>query len=311
MRFRWLGLLLGVVAALIAIYVVLSLLARPTDEHPFFAQFEQRPLVMAHRGGKGLWPENTLYAFEQAVAVGVDVLEMDIHSTADGVLVVMHDDTVDRTTDGSGPIGSLTMAEIRALDAGYRWSADEGQSFPYRGQGIRVPALEDVFAAFSDVPLNIEIKQEDPLLVEPFCQLIREYGMSKRVLVASFHQETVEAFRRACPEVATSSGEGEVIALFVLSKLFVEATYEPAAQAVQVPETRSGLQVLAPRFVDAAHGRGLEVHAWTINEADAMERLVALGVDGVITDYPDRLMGVLGRMPPPSSAAQLSPIALR
>lgn len=298
MRHKWLGLLLGFVVALIAVYVILSLLARPVDEHPFFAQFEQRPLVMAHRGGRGLWPENTLYAFEQAAAMGVDVLEMDLHSTADEVLVVMHDDTVDRTTDGSGPIQSLTLAEIKALDAGYRWSADEGQTFPYRGQGITVPTLEEVFAAFPDMALNIEIKQAEPSLVEPFCQLMREHGLGERVLVASFHQETVEAFRQACPKVATSSGEGEVIALFALSKLFLEATYGPAAQAVQVPEYRSGLHVLTPRFVDAAHSRGLEVHAWTINETPDMQRLVALGVDGVITDYPDRLMEVLGRAEP-------------
>jgi glycerophosphoryl diester phosphodiesterase len=249
---------------------------------------------MAHQGGNGLWPDNTLFAFERAAAMGVDVLEMDLHSTADGALVVMHDDTVDRTTNGSGAIQSLTLEEIKALDAGYHWSADEGQTFPYRGQGITVPTLVEVFAAFPDVALNIEIKQAEPPLVEPFCQLIRQYGMSERVLVASFHQETVEDFRQACPEVATSTGEGEVIALFALSKLLLEATYEPAAQAVQVPERRSGLHVLTPRFVDAAHGRGLEVHAWTINETPDMERLVALGVDGIITDYPDRLMEVLG-----------------
>jgi glycerophosphoryl diester phosphodiesterase len=223
---------------------------------------------------------------------------MDLHSTADGVLVVMHDDTVDRTTDGSGLIQSLTLEEIKALDAGYHWSADGGQTFPYRGQGITVPTMEEVFAAFPDVALNIEIKQAEPSLVEPFCQLIREYGMSDRVLVASFHQETVKAFRKECPEVATSSGEGEVIALFALSKLFLEATYGPEAQAVQVPEHRSGLHVLTSRFVDAAHGRNLEVHAWTINEVPDMQRLVALGVDGIITDYPDRLMEVLGRAEP-------------
>jgi glycerophosphoryl diester phosphodiesterase len=298
MRRKLLGLFLGIVVALIAVYVVLSLLAQPAGEHPFFAQFEQRPLVMAHRGGKGLWPENTLYAFEQAAAMGVDVLEMDLHSTADGALVVMHDDTVDRTTNGSGPIQSLTLEEIKALDAGYHWSADEGQTFPYRGQGITVPTLEEVLAAFPGVALNIEIKQAEPSLVEPFCQLIRQYGLSDRVLVASFHQETVEAFRQACPEVAMSSGEGEVIALFALSKLLLEATYGPAAQAVQVPEYRSGLHVLTPRFVDAAHGRGLEVHAWTINETPDMQRLVELGVDGLITDYPDRLMEVLGQAEP-------------
>ena len=117
MRSRWLRALLTLVAVLVTFYVVLVLLARPAAEHAFFAQFrDHRPLVMAHRGGKGLWPENTLYAFEQATLLGVDVLEMDLHSTADGALVVLHDSTVDRTTDGTGPIHDLTLVQAQALE---------------------------------------------------------------------------------------------------------------------------------------------------------------------------------------------------
>ena len=295
MRTKWLWVLLGVLAVLAAAYAITALLARPAAEYPFFAQFEQRPLVMAHRGGRALWPENTIYAFERAVELGVDVLEMDIHTTADGVPVVMHDDTVDRTTNGSGPIHSLTLEELKELDAGYDWSPDDGQTFPHRGQGITVPTLEEVFAAFPNVPLNIEIKQEEPSLVAPFCQLIREHDMVERVLVASFHEETIDEFRTTCPDVATSTSTSETVVLFVLSRLFLEATYGAPAEAAQVPEYRSGLHVLAPRFIDAAHNRGLEVHAWTINEGDDMQRMVSLGVDGIITDYPDRLLELLGR----------------
>jgi glycerophosphoryl diester phosphodiesterase len=295
LRPRWLRFLLGLVAVLAAVYAVLALLARPAPEHAFFDQFQQRPLVIAHQGGKGLWPDNTLYAFEQAVAMGVDVLEMDLHSTADGVLVILHDDTVDGTTDGTGPVRALTLEELKALDAGYDWSPDDGATYPYREQGITVPALDELFAAFPTTPMNIEIKQAEPSIVVPFCELIREYDMAGKVLVASFHQETIEEFRRACPEVATSTGESDVIALFALSKLFLEAVLSPSAQAVQVPEYRSGLHVLTPRFVDAAHNRDLEVHAWTINDLGDMQRLLALGVDGIITDYPDRLLDLLDR----------------
>ena len=287
--------LLIVAAGLLAAYVVLALLARPAAERPFFTQQTQPPLVMAHRGGKGLWPENTLYAFEQAVALGADVLEMDIHSTADGVLVVMHDRTVDRTTDGTGPIHELTLAQLKALDAGYHWTADEGQTYPYRGQGVTVPTVEEVFAAFPNTPLNIEIKQTDPSITAPFCQLIRDYGLTDRVLVASFDDATIQDFRRRCPEVATAAAQNEMVALFALSKAYLEGVYSPAAQAAQVPEYRSGLHVLTPRFVDAAHNRGLQVHAWTINEEADMRRLLDLGVDGIISDYPDRLLRVLGR----------------
>lgn len=295
MRSRWSRVLLGVVAVLVAVYTVMALCARPADERPFFSEFKRGPLVMAHRGGKGLWPENTLYAFEQAVAMGVDVLEMDMHSTADGVLVVMHDDTVDRTTDGTGPVQSLTLEELKALDAGYDWSLDDGATFPYRGQSITVPTVEEVFAAHPTMPMNIEIKQAEPSITKPFCQLIREYGMVDKVLVASFHQETMNEFRLECPEVATATGEREVTVLFVLSKIYLDATYSPASQAMQVPEYRSGLHVLTPRMVSAAHSRGLDVHAWTINDVEDMQRLIDLGVDGIITDYPDRLMDLLGR----------------
>ena len=295
MRSKWLRVLLVVLAILAAAYAIAALLARPAAEYPFFAQFEQRPLVMAHRGGRALWPENTLYAFERAVEMGVDVLEMDVHTTADGVPVVMHDDTVDRTTNGSGPIQSFTLEELRGLDAGHTWSSDDGQTFPYRGQGITVPTVEEVFAAFPDVPLNIEIKQEEPSMVASFCQLIRDHDLVDQVLVASFHEETIDEFRATCPEVATSTGTSETVALFVLSRLFLESTYGAPAEAAQVPEYRSGLHVLAPRFIDAAHNRNLEVHAWTINDEDDMQRMISLGVDGIITDYPDRLLELLGR----------------
>lgn len=295
MRLKWLKVLLGLLAALAAVYAILALLARPAAGHPFFAQFEERPLVMAHRGGRALWPENTLYAFERAVEMGVDVLEMDIHTTADGALVVMHDDTVDRTTNGSGPIHSFTLEELKGLDAGYTWSPDDGQSFPYRGQGISVPTVDEVFAAFPGVPLNIEIKQEEPSMVSSFCQLIRDHDLADQVLVASFHKETMAEFRQECPEVATSTGTTETVSIFVRSMLFLEDTYGPPAEAAQVPEYRSGLHVLTRRFIDAAHNRNLEVHAWTINEEDDMQRMISLGVDGIITDYPDRLLILLDR----------------
>lgn len=295
MRSKLLKIVLGLALLLTATYAVLALLARPAVERPFFAHFDHSPLVMAHQGGEDLWPSNTLYAFERAVALGVDVLEMDIHSTADGVLVVIHDGTVDRTTDGSGAVHDLTLAELQHLDAGYRWTADGGQTFVYRGQGIRVPALEELFVAFPGMPMNIEIKQAEPSIASSLCHLVREYGMSDRVLVSSFHEHATREFREACPEVATGTTQNEVIALFALSRPFLEGVWSPAAGAMQVPEYRSGIHVLAPRLVDAAHKRGLQVHAWTINDEADMRRLIDLGVDGIITDRPDLLLEVLGR----------------
>ncbi|MEW5987668.1 MAG: glycerophosphodiester phosphodiesterase [Chloroflexota bacterium] len=292
MRIRysfWIGLL----AVLVAAYAVLLVLARPAPQHPFLDH--EGPLVMAHQGGDGLWPSNTLYAFERAVELGVDVLETDVHATADNVLVLMHDDTVDRTTNGSGTIRAMTLAQLKQLDAGYDWSPDEGQTFPYRGQGITVPTLEEIMQAFPATWLNIEIKQADPPIIEPLCFMIRQYGAAEHTLVASFHPDTIRAFRQECPEVATALAEDEVRTFFILSTAFLGALYSPPAEALQVPEYSGNLHVVTPRFVQTAQARGMEVHVWTVNETADMQRLLDLGVDGIITDYPDRALGVLER----------------
>ena len=285
---------LGFVALLVVIYTVLALLAKPIPDHPFFGHYDG-VLVVAHRGGRGLWPENTLYAFERAVELGVGVLEMDVHSTKDGALVVMHDRTVDRTTDGTGPIQDFTLAELEELDAGYNWSDDDGQTFPFRGQGIAVPTVAEVLAAFPDVLMNIEIKQSQPPIAASLCQVIRDYGMTERVLIASFDTDTIKEFRTACPEVATTAGEDEVRILFGLNLAFLGAIYSPPAEAVQVPEYSGDLHVVTRRFVHTAHARNMEVHVWMVNDADDMQRFLDLGVDGIITDHPDRLLALLGR----------------
>jgi glycerophosphoryl diester phosphodiesterase len=273
--------------------MITAVLAEKVTPHPYFKEVEV--LVMAHRGGRDLWPENTLYAFEGAVALGVDVLEMDLHSTKDGVIVVMHDKTVDRTTDGEGPIQDFTWDELRLLDAGYHWSEDDGQTFPYRGQGITIPTLEQVLSSFPDMRLNIEIKQSEPSIVDAVCELILDYQMQDMVLVASFNTDTIQEFRQACSEVASTAGEGEVRLLYVLSLLYLGRLYSPPAEAVQVPEYRGNIHVLTPRFVSAAHNRGMQVHVWTVNQADDMERFIEMDVDGIITDRPDLLFDVLDR----------------
>jgi glycerophosphoryl diester phosphodiesterase len=257
----------------------------------------RRPLVIAHRGGAGLGPENTLYAFTRARELGVDVLEMDAQVTADGVLVVMHDSTLDRTTDGSGPINKLTLAQLKKLDAAFRWSPDGGRSFPLRGRGIVVPTLQDVFNAFPEMRFNIEPKQAEPSLVKPLCRMIREGGAQKRVMVGSFSAQVLEEFRAACPEVATSASPAEVNALLATSAANSDGLHLlrgiPSLQALQVPEHMLGRKVLTRELIESAHALDLQVHAWTINDEESMKRLIELGVDGIITDYPDRLMALL------------------
>ncbi|MGD8436549.1 MAG: glycerophosphodiester phosphodiesterase, partial [Syntrophobacterales bacterium] len=223
----------------------------------------------------------------------VDVLETEIQSTADNVLVLMHDSTVDRTTNGSGPVRAFTLDELKTLDAGYNWTADGGQTFPFRGSGITVPTLEELCTALPTARINIDIKQDKPSLVASLCKTIRTFDMVERVMVASFSSKVLKAFRRVCPEVTTSAGSGEVALFYVMNLVFLGRVYRSAFQAFQIPEYSHGLRVLTKRFVQTAHGLHLAVHVWTVNDTTDMQRLLDLGVDGIVTDRPDRLLSLL------------------
>ncbi len=277
------------------IYCVLMLIARPASEHPFYDNLPAGPLIIAHQGGEQLRPSNTMAAFEHAMALEVDMLEMDIHSSRDGVLVTIHDDTVDRTTDGDGQVSELTWQQLRSLDAGYYWTDDDGATYPYRGQGIKIAGLQEIFEAFPQVPMNIEIKQADPPIAQPFCDMLRRFDRTELVLVASFSQQAMQDFRSVCPEVATSLTEDEVRGFFYRYLLWAGQTYAPPAGAVQVPEYRAGFHIVTKRFVRAAHQRNLQVHVWTVNDSAEMAHILDLGVDGIITDRPDLLKEVLQR----------------
>lgn len=265
----------------------------PLPTHPYFSG-QSAFLVIAHRGGYGLGPESTLPLFRQAVELGVDVLEFDVQQSADGVLVVLHDERVDRTTDGSGRVEELTLAQLKTLDAGYDWTAD-GQTYPFRGQGIAIPTLEEVFRAFPERHFLVEIKPDEARVAQALCAAIRDCGMAQRVMVASFHGNALDTFRAACPEVATSAGAGEVTWYWLLQKVGLDGFYTPAFAALQVPE-RFGWVGLANRdFVQEAGAHGLPVHFWTIDEEEDMERLLDLGAGGIMTNRPDRLMALLRR----------------
>jgi glycerophosphoryl diester phosphodiesterase len=274
--------------------VVVYFLAKPAPEHPYYAD---RPnvMVIAHQGGNHLWPDNTIFAFQNAADLGVDVLEMDLHITSDEVLVIIHDETVDRTTDGSGEVEQMTLAEIKALDAAYRWTRDEGTTYPHRGQGISVPTLEEVFQAFPGQRMTIEIKKTERSMAAPFCAMIRKYNMQERVLVASFHDERLAEFRAECPEVATSSARQETTIFVLLTKAWLGGLFSPEFHSLQVPKESSGITVMTPGFVQAAHARNLKVEPWTINDPEQMKLYIEWGVDGMITDRPDLLLEILGR----------------
>jgi glycerophosphoryl diester phosphodiesterase len=264
---------------------------KPVQDRPFLKS--DHPWVMAHRGGRGLWPENTLLAFEHSVAIGVDVLEMDLHRSRDGIWMVIHDATLERTTNGNGPVNQFTAAELQTLDAGYRWTDDNGQHYPFRGRSIRIPTLEQVLRAFPKTRLNMEIKEKDAAAPASLCRLINAQGASDRVLVASVSAARLNAFRKACPQVATSAAASEVRLFFLLSWLHLTAFYPPRADALQVPEYFGRLHVVSPRFIAAAHRLNIKVHVWTVNDKADMRRLLDWAVDGIITDYPQRLEQVI------------------
>jgi glycerophosphoryl diester phosphodiesterase len=282
---------LGLIAFLFILYEVKCFLAKPVADHPYFNP--ENFWVIAHRGGRSLGPESTLYTFRRAVELGVDVLEIDLQRTKDGHLVILHDSTVDRTTDASGQVISYSLAELKQLDAAYYWSPAAGNSYPLRNRQIRIPTLVEVLENFPETRLNIEIKDSQPDVIASLCRLIRDYQMSEKVMIASFDAGVLKKFRVMCPEVATSAGSTEAVLFYTLQKLYMEAAYSPDAQALQVPENSVGLQVVNRRFVAAAHARNMRVHVWTVNDVGAMLRLLKLGVDGIMTDYPERLLRLL------------------
>ncbi|HUE93518.1 glycerophosphodiester phosphodiesterase [Pseudomonas sp.] len=274
---------------------VLALTSKPAQPAAVLSSFADQPLVIAHRGGKGLWPENSLFAFERASALGVDMLEMDLHLSSDGELVVIHDSTLERTTDGAGPVAALSLAQLQALDAGYRWSADGGQSYPYRDQGIRIPRFAEVLDGFPDMPKVIEIKVADVGMEALLCDALEAHQQRDLVIVGSFYDRSLQLFREQCPGVATSAGPGSVRMLVALNWTGLASLLSPSYQVLQIPERHNGMHVASPRLLQNAQARGLNVQLWTINEQADMRRLLDLGAHALITDYPDRALQVLGR----------------
>lgn len=288
--------ILIVLAGTLVIGILIAhLAASPAEDHAFFEQFgeDQYPLVIAHAGSE-LYPHDTLYGLEQYAGMEVDILEMDLHMTADGEIVLIHDHTVDRTTNGSGDVREMTLEEVQALDAGWYWTKDE-VNYPFRGQGITIPTLREVFEAFPGYPMIIEIKQDEPSMAQPLCDLIREYRMEEKLMVASSREIAMQEFRSSCPEVATSATRAEVKEIVVRGFLLMGATVTPEYEALQVPEEDGGIPIVTRLFLWFAHNRNLEVHIWTINEPDEIERFIEMGLDGIMTDRTDLMLELLGR----------------
>ncbi len=285
---------LWVLGLLVLALVIGFTTAHPIDA-PVFLDKDHGFLIIAHKGGEGLAPGNTIEAFARGLMEGADILETDARLTADGHVVLFHDDSVEGQTDGSGRVEDLTLAEIRSLDAGYWWTDDKGSSYPYRGKGHKVPTLAEALAAFPGARFNVDMKTHSQEMVAAMVETIRASEAENRVLITSFDAETAQAFRREMPEVASSCGSSEVQVFYAMQLLRLTRFYTPPAAALQVPEYEGSIHVVTSSFIGAAHSRGMQVHVWTVNDEETMRRLIDLGVDGIVTDYPERLRAILGR----------------
>ncbi|MHA7832981.1 MAG: glycerophosphodiester phosphodiesterase, partial [Algiphilus sp.] len=299
--------------------------ALPGTENPWLAR---RPISFAHRGGVIEFPENTLFAYHRAEAVGADVLEMDVYQTSDGALVVLHDLTVDRTTDGSGNVGDFTLAELKALDAAYWFVPGQGTTrdapeaaYVYRGiatgerappagftaNDFRIPTLEEALARFPDALLNIELKPDldgTGSYEGQLARLLQAYGRDDDVMVASFDDSASALFELQNGCASTSVPLAQAAAVVLASKGPLPMLPPPGHQAFQVPIDTSSvsqipeqlqIEVVTDDFIADAHNAGLAVHVWTIDDCPTMVDLLHRGVDGIMTDRPLRLAQVLAQ----------------
>jgi len=260
---------------------------------------DEWPVNVAHRGASTLAPENTIEAFRLAVEAGAGGLELDVHMTRDGHIVVIHDATVDRTTNGSGAVSEMTLDELRRFDAGHNFSPDGGSTRPYRGRGVWVPTLGEVLEEFPGVAVNIEIKAGTPGIEETVLGILRDANALGRALVVSTPHAIVKRFRKiSSGHISTGASRWEIGVFYILSRLRLERLVRPAYDALQVPLLHRGILVVTPRFIRAAQARGVRVDVWTINQAEEMRRLLDLGVDVIMTDRPGTLAEVLINRPP-------------
>lgn len=276
-------------------FIYAILLFWPADNRvediPFYADNSFN--VIAHGNGRALLPGNTLEAAVNALSVGADILELDIHLTADNILVVRHDETIDSTTNGTGRIAEMTLAELSLFDVGFN-----EYDYPEKvaEKGIRIPTLESFFVALPANRFLIELKPQDTKAVGHLCQLIKEYDLINQVIVGSFHSSVLRNFRQQCPEIPTSLGEEEAQWMVVLNWLGLGHLYDPPGYSVQLPVEQDGIRVISQSLVDTARKLNLKLDVWTVNNVQEMTHLIDFGVDGIITDRPDLLDVVAGKL---------------
>jgi glycerophosphoryl diester phosphodiesterase len=261
-------------------------------------------LVIAHRGDSAFAPENTMVALEQGLALGVDALEFDVRLTRDGHAVLMHDATLERTTNGIGAVNQQTLADLQKLDAGCRFTSDGGRTFPFRSRGITIPTLESVLAAFRDVPFILEIKSAEASMEVK--RLLTLAGAANRALVASFSDVALAPFRGST--FALGASRPEIIKLYGRA-LLPGSPSQLSYDALAIPPNLRALPLPVLRFARMARNAGRTTHVWTVDDSEQARRYWAGGVNGIITNDPGAILASAGRGRAASSPRALSPVA--
>lgn len=293
---KGLGILLFIVSGLWLIVYLWPTKKRPT--RAFYRNDDPGVLNIAHRGGKGIAPEGTMAAFAKAAQLKVDMFEYDIHMTKDGQLVVIHDDTVDRTTDGTGKVNELILAEVQALDAGYHFTDASGEH-SYRASDVYIPTVAEVFESYPNMRQLIEIKDtNDPVLyekiVEDLWRLIQKYNMEDNVMIGSFDHEITELFESVTwGQIPIGAGEQEVRDFVKKHVPYLNGLARSNVDSLQLPTEAEGYDLTTNNIIQSAKKRNMSIYYWTINDEATMRELIGKNVDGIITDYPDRLQKVM------------------
>ncbi len=254
-----------------------------------------KPRLFGHRGASGEAPENTMAAFQRAVDLGVEYIELDVQSAEDGQIMVIHDATIKRTTNGLGGVREYSLAALQQLDAGYRFSPDDGKTLPFRASDVIIPSLREVLSSFPNVKFTVEIKQLDPPIEEQVIAVVRDCGKTDHVSLASEHDAVLVRVRELAPDIPTNLGYSEVADFIQRVAAGQLEGYQPPGQALQIPPKYQGISLVTEQTVAAAHQLGVEIHVWTINDPQEIRSLLDLGVDGVMSDFPGRLLEVVKR----------------
>ena len=247
-------------------------------------------LVIAHRGNSAHFPENTLESLRQGMALGVDAIEFDVRLSRDGHAVVIHDPTVDRTTDGTGAVSAWTLDALQQLDAGYHFTRDGGATFPFRGRGMSIPTLELVLSVFPGVSMIVEVKT--PEASAEVKRLLAIAGAEGRCLIGSFDDATIAPFRDT--PFAHSASRREVIRLYARS-LLPGAPSRLPYQALAIPPAFDGIPLPVMRFARMARHAGATTHVWTVDDPARARRYWAGAVNGIITNDPGTILASAGR----------------